>query len=323
MSKTGITRVVTKPGEASPRGGSDWKRLAAMTDEAAAAAALADPDVQPLSAARLAGMRRVSRVQVLRQRLATFHFTTPCAISGRRDVRAVPGHFGQLGGMLGWSSRTRVAMLWCFFDESGEFAKGAHGKRSLARLTIGGCVATYESWEIFSMKWAQILASIGLPMFHMADFESRIPSPYADWTDLERRDRLNMFLATIAEHAKDCFGFTNSVRPGDTVSSIYKRCAEDVIMFLNGLDDDIAIVFAHHPEYGAQKKLTDLIVRHTMAAKVRSCTIARPIDNCPLQAADIVAYETAREQRMETRKRRYPIKRLEELGCRFRFSAGD
>jgi putative transcriptional regulator len=40
-----------------------------MNDDEAMAAALADPDAQPLSAEKLARMRRVSRVKALRQRL--------------------------------------------------------------------------------------------------------------------------------------------------------------------------------------------------------------------------------------------------------------
>src|SRR5262249_24762642 len=69
MSKTGTTRVTIKPGDALPRGATDWARLNAMTDEEAVAAALSDPDAQPLTHEQLAKMRRVSRVQVLRQRL--------------------------------------------------------------------------------------------------------------------------------------------------------------------------------------------------------------------------------------------------------------
>jgi putative transcriptional regulator len=40
-----------------------------MTDEEVTAAALADPDAQPSTPEKLANMRRVSRVKVLRQRL--------------------------------------------------------------------------------------------------------------------------------------------------------------------------------------------------------------------------------------------------------------
>ena len=69
MSKTGTTRAIVKPGERLPQGDTDWARLEVMTDEEVMAAALSDPDAQPLSPGQLAKMRRVSRVKVLRQRL--------------------------------------------------------------------------------------------------------------------------------------------------------------------------------------------------------------------------------------------------------------
>jgi putative transcriptional regulator len=70
MSKTDTTRVTLKPGEPPPRGDTDWARLDAMTDEQVVAAALSDPDAQPLTPEQLAKMRRVSRVKVLRQHLS-------------------------------------------------------------------------------------------------------------------------------------------------------------------------------------------------------------------------------------------------------------
>ena len=69
MSKTGTTRVTVKPGEVPPRGETDWPRVHAMTDEEVLAAALSDPDAQPLDPEALAKMRRISPVKALRQRL--------------------------------------------------------------------------------------------------------------------------------------------------------------------------------------------------------------------------------------------------------------
>lgn len=69
MSKTGTTRITVKPGDPLPQGATDWARLEAMTDEEVRAAALSDPDAQPLTPEQLARMRRVSRVKVIRQRL--------------------------------------------------------------------------------------------------------------------------------------------------------------------------------------------------------------------------------------------------------------
>ena len=45
----------------------DWDRLRAMTDEEVTAAALADPDAQPLTPEQLRGMRRVPRTKTLRR----------------------------------------------------------------------------------------------------------------------------------------------------------------------------------------------------------------------------------------------------------------
>ncbi len=61
-------RVTVKPGDTGP-GKTDWAPLEAMTDDEVLAAARSDPDAQPLTSERLAKMRRVSRVKVLRHRL--------------------------------------------------------------------------------------------------------------------------------------------------------------------------------------------------------------------------------------------------------------
>jgi len=52
-----------------PPGDTDWERLDAMTDDEVIAAALSDPDAQPLTDEQLARMKRVSRVKVIRRRL--------------------------------------------------------------------------------------------------------------------------------------------------------------------------------------------------------------------------------------------------------------
>jgi putative transcriptional regulator len=47
----------------------DWSRADAMTEEEIHAAALSDPDAQPLTPKRLAGMRRTPQVRVIRRAL--------------------------------------------------------------------------------------------------------------------------------------------------------------------------------------------------------------------------------------------------------------
>lgn len=57
------------PRHARTTDGTDWKRLAAMTDEEAQANALSDPDNQPLSEEAMNRMRRMPRAAVIRRAL--------------------------------------------------------------------------------------------------------------------------------------------------------------------------------------------------------------------------------------------------------------
>jgi putative transcriptional regulator len=47
----------------------DWRRADAMTEAEIHAAALSDPDAQPLTPKRLAGMRRTPQVRIIRRAL--------------------------------------------------------------------------------------------------------------------------------------------------------------------------------------------------------------------------------------------------------------
>jgi putative transcriptional regulator len=69
MSKNSTSKVVRYSRDNLPADNTDWARIAAMTDDEVTAAALSDPDAQPLTDEELAKMRRVSQVKVLRQRL--------------------------------------------------------------------------------------------------------------------------------------------------------------------------------------------------------------------------------------------------------------
>jgi hypothetical protein len=209
--------------------------------------------------------------------------------------------------------------LWAFFDESGWHPTG--GK--LAKLTVGGCIASCEAWESLTMDWSAALAEMGIDMFHMTDFEKRNPPqpPFENWTDQQRKDRLNRLLEIIGMVKPVCCGFTNLARPGDDTESIYKRCAHDVLLKLGQYEDEFAIVFAHHPEFADYSSLHKMLMQYGHSKRIKSCTIGYPIDMCPLQAADIVAYEIRCEEREEVRQQRYPLRRLAELGCTFMVSA--
>jgi putative transcriptional regulator len=66
MKEENITRLRLDPKQ-PPK--TDWRDFDAISGEERHQAALSDPDAQPLTPEQLAGMRRMSRVRVLRQRL--------------------------------------------------------------------------------------------------------------------------------------------------------------------------------------------------------------------------------------------------------------
>jgi putative transcriptional regulator len=69
VSKKNISKVVRYSRKRLPPDKTDWTRIDAMSDDEVTAAALGDPDAQPLGSEQLARMRRVSRVKVLRRQL--------------------------------------------------------------------------------------------------------------------------------------------------------------------------------------------------------------------------------------------------------------
>jgi hypothetical protein len=71
----------------------------------------------------------------------------------------------ELGTLLGWQSETLVWMLYGFFDESGEHAASGH----LIRLTIGGALAKFETWQALMKDWIAMLGSHHITMFHAAN----------------------------------------------------------------------------------------------------------------------------------------------------------
>jgi putative transcriptional regulator len=68
MKKTGIVTVTRKPGDPLRNTGTDWAKVAALTDEQVHAAALSDPDAQPLPR-DMRGLTRIPNVKKLREKL--------------------------------------------------------------------------------------------------------------------------------------------------------------------------------------------------------------------------------------------------------------
>ena len=68
MKKNGIVAVTRKPGDPLRDTGTDWKKVAALTPQQVHAAALSDPDAQPLPR-DMKGFTRIPNVKKLREKI--------------------------------------------------------------------------------------------------------------------------------------------------------------------------------------------------------------------------------------------------------------
>jgi hypothetical protein len=237
-------------------------------------------------------------------------------------------YFDELSAGLRWRPRDLVAMLWGYFDESG-FHDHKTGK--LRRLSFGGCLASCDTWNGFKSEWKAVLAPEGIECFHMTDFEKwkepfdfKLPDGSRDY---ERHNRiLNGLLEVIARHVPHTYGFTRNVsKPSKALKDTYEGCVIDTIMHLASasayqFNDKISIIFARHKDFALARIEQYFGFMNYGDARLGTVGIDSPANLCHLQAADIIAYEVRCMERDDEVPRRYPLLRLQQLGCKFRFS---
>ncbi len=212
-------------------------------------------------------------------------------------------------------------MLWGYFDESGE-AEPATGH--LANLTIGGCFAPFGVWQTVSAEWKRLLIAEDVSMFHAADFEHYRGE--FEWLlpdgkrDVERHQRfLNGLLDVICGHLRHYVAFGNVPVPQDPrkrFADAYERGIVDVIMHAGKesaftFEQPISLVFAMHKDFSEDRIRRYHNLINWGDARLAAVAVGRPELLCPLQVADLVAYELSRQQRPNAPDR-YPLRRIKQ-----------
>jgi hypothetical protein len=227
-------------------------------------------------------------------------------------MNSLAERFRELARALRWQPGRLVAMLWAYFDESGLHKAGGE----LDWLVLGGGMATCENWERLSVEWEEVLKDFGIAVFHMADFESN-HGEFKDWTVENHRALLNRLLDIQAEYVPEIFGVTNwTGRYREGFRQIYQKDVIDVMTVAASniapkQTEPISLMFAAHPDYAASnviKCFDDVLADNT---RIKTCTIGKPSDYPPLQAADMIVYELSRSIR-DGRPLRYPYVRMKE-----------
>jgi hypothetical protein len=229
-----------------------------------------------------------------------------------------PTTMSELGRALYWQPQTVLGMLWLYMDDSGEHDRETG---TLRRLTLAGGVTTYEGWEMFSIEWCAHLERFkdhGISWFKMSDFEARVP-PYDKLGKAERQDLLNGLLDIGLKYVPLFFGTTDEpeamrldVRHAGHVIKT-KSILSEAARAGNG---HVRLVLSHQKDIRPSKLIA--FVEDWETESFRFEGFGDPRTFCPLQLADIVAYEFSRAMRaVKPEKERYPLTRLKTAssGC--------
>jgi hypothetical protein len=220
----------------------------------------------------------------------------------------------ELGRGLGWCAGTVLAMLWMYLDESGEHDRGDGHQKS---LVLGGGIASFSEWEALSLEWAGTLEAFAIPAFHMADFEARA-RPFEGWAEGRRRALLSGLLDITVKHIPVFFGtIDKGEKPGFRARyrANLAKMTTTIWPAARNSGERLTVVFAAHQEIRAELmgRAFDFWNRDGI---LTFGGFADPVRVCPLQVADIVAYELCRAARsVRPAQTRYPLKRLKERNC--------
>jgi hypothetical protein len=229
--------------------------------------------------------------------------------------------FDEVSGAFNWAAGGVVSMLWAYFDESGE-----HDQQTghLRQLTVGGWISSRSEWEKLESEWKSALDRAGISAFHMTDFE-RYEREFQDWDEDKHKAVLNELLEIIAKHLTFGLGFTSRVQHPDLSKHFADTYENDLIQCLMfvagksgiGFSQKISLVFAKHNDYRLPRIKQILDDVNLGDHRLATLQVSDPIDVRGLQAADILAYELQHFNRDTSKglSRRYPLRRLKELGC--------
>jgi hypothetical protein len=221
-----------------------------------------------------------------------------------REENACPSYLADLADIL---NAGQVAVLAAYVDES---------RQSEARVfVVAGYVFDPEGVRRFEEQWRRALDSAQLSRFHMSDFENRM-GPYAAWRDKYRHEYLNHLIDIIKGTTKfsvavavdiDSYNRLSTddkaVLNGATPYALAFSSFIERIANASGSNDTIAYVLDQAPKgQGKDHILKEYgyFCKHPREAeqlrlRIDSITWNNSTLVPHLQAADILAYEHAKE----------------------------
>lgn len=199
-----------------------------------------------------------------------------------------PSGFAELAAGLFWKPEEMVAMLWAYFDESGD-----HDQTSgtLTRLTIGGLIASEDAWRAFDSEWTSALLRKNRRYFHRRDYQHQ---------------EVEEFARIICRHVGHAVSFSAA---GANTKAAYEVGLVDCLVQAANISvgERVSLVFAKHPGFKPSAILRYYEIVNYGSAQLRGVPFDDPRDVQPLQAADLIAHALRNDGETQ---------RLRELGCR-------
>jgi hypothetical protein len=196
----------------------------------------------------------------------------------------------------GWDQRDILAMLYGYFDESGEH--GPDGK--LVQLTLGGFIARWPEVESLCRDWRAALDDCGWVEFHMRAIASD-EHKFETWPPA-RRAQLTRFVDILCRHVEHFCAFSYAVTAkSDVFKDTYETALSRVMLnaeeAVKQQSDRIRLTFAKTHEISGQMIGRYFDQSNWDETLLESYEIARSSGSPPLQAAELVVKGFAREVR--------------------------
>lgn len=229
-----------------------------------------------------------------------------------------------------------AAVLEAYLDES-----GSHDASKV--FALGGYLAPPDEWEIFDGHWRSTLKRAGIKVFHMRDYVA-CRREFEGWGDTSRINLLKELAEVI--HRRDIWGvhYAINLEAYEKVAPNWARqkaraispylicmqfCIREITKELEKRGkpaEQIAFVFDQHGEWASRIVGCYLEVQRRVPehSKVMGpISFGTRTDNCRLQAADLLAYESYKEVFSKIfEPKRPPRKSFEELVRKGRVRGG-
>jgi hypothetical protein len=218
-------------------------------------------------------------------------------------------------------------MFTAYFDES-----GTHKDSSV--VVVAGYLSTDEQWTKFSSEWLAILDRYKIDCFHMTDFENR-RKQFKILSEADRQRLLDRLIAFIKIRQRIGIGVTFGMADYNEIvqefsdlpiKKPYAFCAIQCMVLIKNwlvkhkLKNNINYIYEEGAQHAGQilSAYEGWMKQAEFGAALRlgSLAFGSKRDRLPLQAADILAYETWKEVSNtlagRPRKTRWPMAKLAE-----------